>query len=191
MFSLAYKKALEATMQSPLSLCDRLDLVPTPAQQKMLSRFDACVKGLEHTRHAMFKRVDFLEGDSFEAARAAAVCAMWRLLVSKGSSCVVLAPARYPSVEFMDFLGKVVRSRSNDLTYICDFPRWNVLKLGGVNGWELRLMPNLPAIVREESSRALISIELCAGDSSVEFTESCKALEEANKNEKNVLIRVW
>lgn len=178
-------------MHSPLSLCDRLGLQPSEYQYKILARYKACADALEVANIPLFRRLDVVSGDTFEGDRVVALCALWRLLDRKGASCVVIAPDETLGSDFMAFVQGVVKRGNNELSCIGSFPRWNVLKFGGVEGWEMRLLPSKQAIVRELAPRAYISIALGAGSSVPEYVDLMKALEEASSHPKNTLIRVW
>ena len=80
---------------------------------------------------------------------------------------------------------------NKDLAQVTGFPRWNVLKIGSSAGWEIRVMPNKAALVREKAPNAVISVVFEAGNSDPEFVEAQKALEECSTHPKNLLIRVW
>ncbi len=170
----------EEPMRSPLNLCDELGLTPTLKQYDILERFAARPKLLE------------LVGDeNYETERAVGIQTIWRILEVQGSTCIVLTPTQQIGADFMGFLDLVTQRCHPQLAQVSGFPRWNVLQFGGMTAWEIRVMPNKAAIVRERAPQALVSVILGARNPDLEFVEACKALEECSTHEKNTLVRVW
>jgi len=167
-------------MRSPLNLCDELGLAPTLRQYDQLQRYAECPKLIE------------LAGDErYEGQKAVGVYVLWRILGVQGSTCIVLAPTQEQGGEFMSFLDLLTQRCNPQLAQVSGFPRWNVLRFAGTTAWEVRVMPNKAAIVRERAPNALVSVILDARNPDLEFVEACKALEEGSTHEKNSLVRVW
>jgi hypothetical protein len=167
-------------MRSPLHLCEKLGLTPTPGQHELLTRLGQC--------HENYN----IQGDEKnESARACAIFALWRVLNVSDSLGIVLTPSKERSNDFMTFITAVTKRCSPELASVSGFPRWNVLQVGGRTGWELRLMPNKAALVRERAPNAVVSLILDAGNSDPEFVEAVRALEERSTHEKNTLIHLW
>jgi hypothetical protein len=167
-------------MRSPLNLCEKLGLTPTSSQHELLTRLSEC--------HETYD----VAGDmNNEAARACAIFALWRVLSIPGSTGIVLVPTAARGSDFMLFMEAVTKRCNPELAAVSGFPRWNVLQLGGRTGWELRVMPNKAALVRERAPMAVVSLIFDARSSVPEFVEAVQALEERSTHEKNTLIRLW
>ncbi len=167
-------------MRSPLNLCDELGLVPTSRQYDLLMRFAERPKVVE------------LQDDGEnEVMRAVGMMTLWRILDEQGSTALVIAPTPEMGANFMSFLDAVTQRRHPQLAQVTGFPRWNVLQFAGATAWEIRVVPNKPAIVREMAPKALVSVILGARSKDLEYVETCLALEQGSTHQRNTLVRVW
>lgn len=167
-------------MRSPLNLCEKLGLQPTAVQHATFGRLDDCPK-----------RIEFLGDGRNEVTRAVAIFALWRVLSIPSSLGIVLVPTQALGSDFMQFMEAVTQRCNPELAQVSGFPRWNVLQFGGRTAWELRVMPNKSALVRERAPNSVVSVVIQAGDSEPEFVEAVKALEEHSTHPKNSLISIW
>lgn len=175
----AIRERMDA-VKTPLSLCDHLELKPTPRQREVL--------GILTTLPSFYEVVG---DDRNEMTRAALVFALWRILTSPSSSGVILAAGKGADGKAMDFLAAVTQKINPQLADVTGFPQWNVLRIHGQPSWELRVLPNEANLVRERARGALVSVILGGKSSDPAFVEACDALGKACTNPKNTRIFVW
>jgi hypothetical protein len=175
----ALRERLDA-LKTPLTMCDQLELRPTPRQREVL--------GVLGTNPSFYQTVG---DDRNEMGRACLVYAMWRVLSVPCSSGIMLASGRGQDGKIMEFLESVTQRINPQLASVTGFPRWNVLRFSGQAIWELRMMANVANIVQHRAPQAIVSVVFGARGSDPAFVESCKALEEHSTHPKHTRIVVW
>jgi hypothetical protein len=130
--------------------------------------------------------------------RAALMAVLWHILVVPGTRATILAPSKDDSLacgelgnNAMAFLAEVCVTRDVCLRSITAIRQWNRLEFAGEAGWEVRLIPNVPAMAAEAALLSRIGLILDAGCSQPAFVEAQKALEQVVKEPRGLLIRLW
>ena len=175
---------------SPSELCDLLGIGYSDRQREMMDR-------LARSSGAVDERLDDPDwaGDPL---RAAMMAALWRVLHCPGSRATILAPSRPDSTlcddlghTAMGFLAEVCIARDVCLRSVTTIRQWNRIEFAGEDGWEVRLVPNVPAMASEAASRSLIGVVLDAGNSQPTFVEAQRELEKLLGDPRALLIRLW
>lgn len=180
MLSLAALRGRLEVLRDPLSLCDSLELRPTPRQREVL--------GVLATNPSFYQVV----GDARnEMSRAAAMYALWRVLANQSSSGLVLASTQDEGAKIMAFLQQVTTKINPQLASVTGFPYWNVLRVGGQRSWEIHLLENRAPIVAQRAPGALLSVVVGDRSSDPAFREAVTALEQHSTHPKHTRIVVW
>jgi hypothetical protein len=175
----ALRRRLEV-LRDPLSLCDQLELRPTPRQREVL--------GVLASNPSFYQVVG---DDRNEMARAAAIYALWRILSSPSSRGILLASDFDAAGRVMSFLEQVTKKINPNLASVTGFPYWNVLRIGGQPSWELQLMENKAQIVAQRAPNSVLSVIFGDRSSDPAFREAVSALEEHSTHPKHTRIVVW
>lgn len=180
MLSAAALRGRLEVLRDALSLCDSLELRPTPRQREVLGVLATCP--------AFYQTV----GDARnEMSRAAAMFSLWRILSTQNSTGLFLAATHDEGAKIMDFLQQVTAKINPQLASVTGFPYWNVLRIGGQPSWELKMLENRAQIVAARAPGALLSVVFGDRSSDPAFREAVKALEEHSTHPKHTRIVVW
>jgi len=168
------------SLRSPLHLLDTLKLTPTDEQAAVMERFmedeDPLVIAEEENAHLV---------------RAAAVCALWRLLNVPGSCVRVISAKRKLASEFFGFLFELTTKQNRALAEVSQWPRWNVLQVGNEPGHEMRLVSNNPKWLAAEPQTVTTFVILGASSSEPDFCETREVVEGHRHVEGARTITVW
>lgn len=174
------EEMMMTSLRSPMDLCDRLGLRPTTEQLDLMERFYHDEQPLEVT-----------EVPAQQTTNAVAVCALWRLLLIPGSSCIVIAANRDLQSRFMGFMHDITTTIDPALSSVCRWSGSKTLKIGDSAGYELRFMSNKPAWAQGIHGDAITYVILGARSSEPNFVETMRALD-ANRNDEGARhIVVW
>lgn len=168
------------SLHSPLDLCDRLGLRPSPTQTQLLTDF--------------YENVDPLHAREVPAERTTntiAVCALWRLLREDGSKVIVISSNRHLESLFMDFLRKLTTEIDPALTSVCNWPHPRVLQIGNAAGHELRLYSNKPNFFKKVPDSVVTWVILGARSSEIHFCDTMKVIDSYRGQEGHRHIYLW
>ncbi len=175
---------------SPSDLCDLLKIGYSPRQDELMYRLGRASGVVDEA----LEDADWA-GDPL---RATMVAVLWRVLAVPGSRATILAPSKPDSTLCdelghlaMGFLAEVCLTRDVCLRSVVNLRQWNRIEFVGEAGWEVRLVPNVPAMVSEAALRSRIGVILDAGCSQPAFVEAQRALEPVAKDPRGLLIRLW
>lgn len=174
------QEMMVGSLRSPHDLADRLGLVPSQTQRKVLDRFTS-------NEHPLLLTNDPVD----HTVRAVGLCALWRLLLVPGSNCQVISSSKSLAAEFFGFLYELTTKIDPALTACCSWPRWDVLRVGSDAGYELRLISNKPEWVRKAPEGATTLVILGAASSRPSFCEVREVFEQHAGAEDIRLISLW
>lgn len=174
------KMKLEDDMKSPSSLCHRLNLSPNERQLEIFEQFTTSEKTMQT-----------VGDEKQEAQRAAAMCALWKILTIPGSSCIIIASTEEQGQQIMGFLEAVCTNCEKDLASICHFSSWSQLTFGVQPGWGISYLTNRPSKIGTKARDALVCLVLGARSSEIEFQETFRALKEHSTHPLNKTIIIW
>jgi len=123
--------------------------------------------------------------------RAAALCALWRLLLVPGSACRVISSSRKLSREFMGFMYDITTTIDPVLTSVCKWTGPKVMRLGNDDAYELRQISNNANWLCDEPQVATTFVILGAGSDDDDFMATRKAVEAHGGVEGVRNIVVW
>ena len=174
------EEMMSASLNNPANLCERLGLQPTDEQLALMDRFaeDEDPLVLAETKDG-------------HLVRAAALCALWRLLLIPGSCVRVISSNKKLSHEFFGFLHEVTTSIDPALTQIAHWHGWRTLQLGNDDAYELRLVSNRPEWLRDEPQVVTTFVILGASSSETEFSAAREVVETHRHVEGVRTIVVW
>lgn len=183
---------------SPVDLCRDLRLKPTEEQVRLMLRLSQAA-GVVDARLASDKDglpVSITAGD---VLRAALMVVLWRTLRLEGSRATILAPTKKGSIVAtgelgelaMAYLAEVCMVQDAGLKSISSIPTWSRIEFASVAGWEVRLVPNVPAIVTEAGPRSRTGLVIGAGHGQTALDGAQEALEHSMDLENSLLIRLW
>lgn len=179
-----------ASYPGPSDLCRDLNLLPEPGQVELMERL-ADRQGLADERLR-------LDEDGGETLRAALMVVLWRVLRVPGTRGTILAPSEGDSLACGEvgrtaaaFLAEVCKTRDEGLRQSTRVSTWNHLEFGSQVGWEIRIVPNVPAYAAEAARRSSVGLVLDAGNPQKALAEASRAFEAAFDVETGVLIRLW
>lgn len=169
-----------ASLNSPMDLCDRLGLRPTPYQQAILQAF--------------YEDVDPINEENIPAERtcnAAALCALWRLLLIEGSRIIVIAANRELESRFMGFMHDITTSIDPGLTAVCKWSNSKHMTVGDAAGHELRFVSNKPSFLQGIGDEAVTWVILGASSTQLKFGDMMKAVDAYRGREGHRHIVIW
>lgn len=168
------------SLRNPFNLAERLGLVPTPEQTALMDRFSKDEEPLV-----------LAETEEGHLVRAAALCALWRLLLVPGSSCRIISSSRKLTSEFMEFMYNITSTIDPVLQSVCKWRGPKVMKLGDDDAYELRLISNKAKWLHEKPQVPTTFVILGASSSEPAFTEARQAVEAHSGVEGVRTITVW
>lgn len=177
-------------LSGPSELCRELGLAPEPGQCALMERL----------RDARGLRDEPLcwPGDGGDALRAVLMLVLWRVLSCQGARATVLAPTERGPLRHgelglvaMAFLSEVCKTRDEGLRQITVVRGFNHLQFGAEPGWEVRMVPNFPAVAQEAGERSQVALILDAGCSDEHFAGAARALEDAVDRSRGLVLRCW
>jgi hypothetical protein len=169
-----------ASLRSPQDLCERLGLRPTTYQQEILQRF--------------YDDVDPINEKEIPAERtcnAAALCALWRLLLIPGSRCIVIAANRELESRFMGFMHQITTEIDPALTSMCKWANGKTMKVGDSEGYELRFVSNRPAYLQGIHDGTVTWVILGAKSSETKFCDTMQVVDTYRGREGHRHIVIW
>ena len=174
------EEMMMASLRSPEDLSERLGLRPTMYQRDLMDRF--------------YNDEDPLQMKEIPAERtcnAAALCALWRLLLIPGSKCIVIAANRELESRFMGFLYQITTEIDPALTSTCNWSNGKVMQVGDAAGYELRFVPNRVQALAGIHADVVTWVVLGARSSETKFNDARQVVESNRGFEGHRHIIVW
>lgn len=174
------EELMMASLRSPEDLCLRLGLNPTLYQQEIMSRF--------------YNDEDPLQMREIPAERtcnAAALCALWRLMLIPGSKCIVIAANRELESRFMGFMYQITTAIDPALSSTCTWTGAKVMRVSDTDGYELRFVSNRSRYLQGIHADAVTWVILGARSSETHFCDTMKVIDSYRGKEGHRHIIVW
>ena len=176
----ATRETMMASLRSPEALCERLGLRPTEYQREIMHRFYEDEDPLQVSEVAAEHTV-----------KAAAICALWRLLRVDRSKCIVIAANRELESHFMGFMYQITTEIDPALTSTCHWSNGKVMRVGNDPVHELRFVSNRPNYLLGINDDNITWVILGARSSERRFGDTMKVVDGYRKYEGHRHIVVW
>jgi hypothetical protein len=173
-------EAAMSSLRSPADLCDRLGMRPTTYQLDLLDRFYNDENPLQAK-----------EIPAEHTSNAAAICALWRTMLTPGSKCVIIAANRELESRFMGFLYEVTTTIDPAMSSSCSWKGPKLLKFGTDAGWELRFVSNKPEQLAKVRGEVVTWVVLGARSSEPKFNDARKQVESNMDFDGHRHIIIW
>lgn len=174
------EELMMSSLRSPEDLCLRLGLNPSLYQREIMDRF--------------YNDEDPLQMKDIPAERtcnAAALCALWRLMLIPGSKCIVIAANRELEARFMGFMYQITTEIDPALSSTCSWTGGRVMRVSGTDGYELRFVSNKSRYLRAVDDEAVTWVILGARSSETHFGDAMKVIDSYRGREGHRHIVVW